>query len=47
MDPWRLINDKCRGAFVQVRDLIQSQFPGTEVLGTGYPVPLPKASNIK
>ena len=29
---------------MQVRELIHTQFPGTEVLGTGYPVPVYKAS---
>ena len=32
----------CRNAFVQVQDFVQQRFPGTEVLGTTYPVATPK-----
>lgn len=33
-----------RGTFVQVEAFVQQNFPGTEVLGTSYPVPPVKAS---
>lgn len=43
----RMLCLQCRGAFMQAAKLLQFNYPGMEVVGSTYPVPLMKVHTIR